>query len=128
MLGDFASLDVQNTYRGSDAYGLHQALDNSDFVIVAEGSNVEDIAPLEQKYHPDILILNIQMRRVALDIIKEILEIYPKQLIIVSAESDNDDYIERAMGVGAVGYFVQEHTVPSLPTVLKNIMLNRAIR
>ncbi|MGJ3494816.1 hypothetical protein [Piscirickettsia salmonis] len=22
MLGDFASLDVQNTYRGSDAYGL----------------------------------------------------------------------------------------------------------
>ncbi|WP_230389639.1 response regulator [Piscirickettsia salmonis] len=107
---------------------MHQALDNSDFVIVAEGSNVEDIAPLEQKYHPDILILNIQMRRVALDIIKEILEIYPKQLIIVSAESDNDDYIERAMGVGAVGYFVQEHTVPSLPTVLKNIMLNRAIR
>ncbi|WP_230389027.1 response regulator [Piscirickettsia salmonis] len=107
---------------------LHQALDNSDFVIVAEGSNVEDIAPLEQKYHPDILILNIQMRRVALDIIKEILEIYPKQLIIVSAESDNDDYIERAMGVGAVGYFVQEHKVPSLPTVLKNIMLNRAIR
>ncbi|QNR80626.1 hypothetical protein [Piscirickettsia salmonis] len=22
MLGDFASLDVQNTYRGSDAYGF----------------------------------------------------------------------------------------------------------
>ncbi|MGJ3493449.1 hypothetical protein ACR9PT_02565 [Piscirickettsia salmonis] len=22
MLGDFASLDVQNTYRGSDAYGI----------------------------------------------------------------------------------------------------------
>ncbi|MGJ3494343.1 hypothetical protein [Piscirickettsia salmonis] len=22
MLGDFASLDVQNTYRGSDAYGM----------------------------------------------------------------------------------------------------------
>ncbi|QGP40258.1 response regulator [Piscirickettsia salmonis] len=79
---------------------LHQALDNSDFVIVAEGSNVEDIAPLEQKYHPDILILNIQMRRVALDIIKEILEIYPNQLIVVSAESDSDDYIEKAMGGG----------------------------
>ncbi|RNC77632.1 response regulator [Piscirickettsia salmonis] len=107
---------------------LHQALDNSDFVIVAEGSNVEDIAPLEQKYHPDILILNIQMRRVALDIIKEILEIYPNQLIVVSAESDSDDYIEKAMGVGAVGYFVHKHTVPSLLTVLKNIMLNRAIR
>ncbi|QIX56676.1 hypothetical protein [Piscirickettsia salmonis] len=26
MLGDFASLDVQNTYRGSDAYGLFLCL------------------------------------------------------------------------------------------------------
>ncbi|WP_395167926.1 hypothetical protein ACGP04_10160 [Piscirickettsia salmonis] len=24
MLGDFASLDVQNTYRGSDAYDNHE--------------------------------------------------------------------------------------------------------
>ncbi|OAJ34381.1 hypothetical protein A0O36_01406 [Piscirickettsiaceae bacterium NZ-RLO1] len=55
-------------------------------------------------------------------------KIYPKQLIIVSAESDNDNYIEKAMDVGAVGYFVHKHTVLSLLTVLKNIMLNRAIR
>ncbi|WP_416430767.1 hypothetical protein [Piscirickettsia salmonis] len=26
MLGDFASLDVQNTYRGSDAYGRPQSV------------------------------------------------------------------------------------------------------
>ncbi|WP_257787110.1 hypothetical protein [Piscirickettsia salmonis] len=29
MLGDFASLDVQNTYRGSDAYDFFQIIKNS---------------------------------------------------------------------------------------------------
>ncbi|WP_155067426.1 hypothetical protein [Piscirickettsia salmonis] len=31
MLGDFASLDVQNTYRGSDAYEKQR--DNSSFKL-----------------------------------------------------------------------------------------------
>ncbi|ERL60516.1 hypothetical protein K661_03162 [Piscirickettsia salmonis LF-89 = ATCC VR-1361] len=39
MLGDFASLDVQNTYRGSDAYELPTTFRNSASILVLMAKN-----------------------------------------------------------------------------------------
>ncbi|WP_077216898.1 response regulator [Piscirickettsia litoralis] len=118
---------IDDDLKGDQA-SLHKALDGSEFYIVAEGSHAKDVEPLEEKYHPDILILNIQMRRVALDMIKEILQVHPNQLIVVSAGSDDDEYIEQAFRMGAAGYFIQKHTAVLLRTILKNIMLSKTKR
>ncbi|WP_230387417.1 hypothetical protein [Piscirickettsia salmonis] len=40
MLGDFASLDVQNTYRGSDAYGLNGLSDTLLLLLMGSSAPI----------------------------------------------------------------------------------------
>ncbi|WP_155067393.1 hypothetical protein [Piscirickettsia salmonis] len=55
MLGDFASLDVQNTYRGSDAYAI-----NTSFKLAMPGG---DITLLTKKTFQDHVVDAAQLQR-----------------------------------------------------------------
>lgn len=101
---------------------LKAILETSGKVTVpATGYDGTDAIELYEKYQPDILLTDIQMKeKSGLEATEEILKKYPNAKILLLTTFLDDEYIVTALKLGAKGYLLKsdyENILPSLEAV-----------
>lgn len=93
-----------------------------DVHVVAIGNDGDQALSLYQEYLPDILLMDIRMKHVTgLTAGENILQVFPAARIFFLTTFADDEYIIKALRMGAKGYLLKQDfssIVPSLKTVL----------
>lgn len=94
---------------------------DADIEVVAMGNNGLDAIRLYHEYHPDVLLMDIRMEEMnGLDAAKEIFKTYKDARILFLTTFSDDDYIIKALYLGAKGYLIKqdfECIIPSIKAV-----------
>lgn len=94
---------------------------DNEIEVVAMGNNGLDAIRLYQEYLPDVLLMDIRMEEMnGLDAAKEIFNTYKDARILFLTTFSDDDYIIKALYLGAKGYLIKqdfECIIPSIKAV-----------
>ena len=89
--------------------------------VVDTGNSGEEAIELYEKYNPDVLLMDIRMKGMTgLEAGENILEHHRDAKILYLTTFNDDEYIQKALTIGAKGYIIKqefESIVPSLKTV-----------
>lgn len=92
-----------------------------DIQVEATGCDGKDAVALFEQYKPDVLLMDIQMKDMnGLEAAEQILGKYADAKILFLTTFSDDEYIRKALSVGAKGYILKqdfEGIVPALQAV-----------
>lgn len=95
---------------------------DEEITVCATGNGGSEALPLYREHHPDILLMDIQMKDVnGTEALKELLAEYPSANVILLTTFVDDAYILSALEYGAKGYIIKqnyESILPALKAVL----------
>lgn len=102
--------------------GLKTILElNTDNEVVALGKDGEDLLPLFEKHHPDVILMDIRMKNMdGIKAGKELLKIYGNAKIVYLSTFHDPIYLKDAQGMGAYGYILKQD-FEKLPKLLETI-------
>lgn len=90
--------------------------------VMALGSSGEEAVELYQLHHPDVMLMDIRMNGMTgLEAGEKILSMDPDARILYLTTFSDDEYIGKALEIGAKGYIIKqdfEGIAPALETVL----------
>lgn len=90
--------------------------------VVATGTNGKEAIALYKQYQPDILLMDIRMPvMTGIEAAESLLSDYTTAKILFLTTFSDDEYIIKALRIGAKGYLLKQHfesIVPSVKTVL----------
>lgn len=93
----------------------------ADISVVALGADGEEAISLYKLHRPDVLLMDIRMQAMdGLTAGSKILESYPEAKILYLTTFSDDEYIIKALRMGAKGYLIKQHfdaIVPALRAV-----------
>ncbi|WP_418418801.1 response regulator transcription factor [Blautia sp.] len=91
---------------------------SGDITVPATGSDGKEAVELFRRYHPDVLLMDIRMKEVSgLDAGAEILKEFPDARILLLTTFSDDEYIVRALKLGAKGYLLKQDYASILPAL-----------
>lgn len=91
---------------------------SAEIHILAIGANGTEAVTLYQKYHPEVLLMDIRMDIMSgLDAAEIILEEEPDAKILFLTTFLDDEYIVRALHLGAKGYILKQNFESLLPAI-----------
>ena len=94
---------------------------SGDIHVSAIGHDGSDALPLYQRYRPDILLMDIRMQhRNGTDALSDVLEQFPDARVLFLTTFVDDEYITKALQLGAKGYIIKqdyETIIPALNAV-----------
>ena len=94
---------------------------SGDIHVSAIGHDGSDALPLYQQYRPDILLMDIRMQhRNGTDALSDVLEQFPDARVLFLNTFVDDEYITKALQLGAKGYIIKqdyETIIPALNAV-----------
>lgn len=89
--------------------------------VVAIGNDGMQALPLYREHKPDVLLMDIRMQKMnGTDALTELLKEFPDAKVLFLTTFLDDEYIVKALELGAKGYIVKqnfEHIVPALKAV-----------
>ncbi|NBK96533.1 MAG: response regulator transcription factor [Erysipelotrichia bacterium] len=92
--------------------------------VLAIGNNGEEAIQLYEQYRPDIMLMDIRMEKMSgLEAGEYLLKHYPHAKILYLTTFLDDEYIIKALRMGAKGYLLKqdfESIIPSLKAVASN--------
>lgn len=95
-----------------------------DIEVIAIGNNGQEAIQLYETYQPDIMLMDIRMDKMTgLQAGEYILNKYPNAKILYLTTFLDDEYIIKALKIGAKGYLLKqdfESIIPSLKSVYSN--------
>lgn len=81
----------------------------SDLDVIAEGSNGLEALEIVEKYHPDILIIDVRMPEMnGIEAVKQLENQHKKVKAIVLSMHDSEEYILQSIKAGAYGYLLKD--------------------
>lgn len=103
---------------------LKTILEASETVnVLAIGKNGKEAVELYEKYTPDVLLMDIRMNTMnGLDAAEIILSEYPDAKILFLTTFSDDEYIIKALHIGAKGYILKQNFESLLPAL--NAVIN----
>ena len=91
---------------------------NEDINVAATGSDGLEACELYRKYQPDILLMDIRMKNMSgLDAATVILQEFPQANILLLTTFSDDEYIIKALRLGARGYLLKQDYASILPAL-----------
>ncbi|QUH25954.1 response regulator transcription factor [Serpentinicella alkaliphila] len=94
---------------------------NDGFEVLAVANSGEDAIKLYKEHHPEILLMDIRMGKInGLEAAAEILNTFPDAKVLFLTTFADDEYIIKALKIGAKGYILKQHynsIVPALNAV-----------
>lgn len=91
---------------------------DSEIEVVAIGHNGKEAITLYQEHKPDILLMDIRMEiMTGLDAGEEILKRYPDARILFLTTFSDDEYIVKALHIGARGYLLKQDFQSITPAI-----------
>lgn len=99
----------------------------SDIDVVARGSNGEEAVEIFEQLAPDVLLMDIQMPSSdGLSAAERIIGEYPEARVVLLTTFADDDYIVRALRIGAKGYLVKQD-VATIAPALRSVMAGQSV-
>lgn len=90
----------------------------SDIAVMASGNSGPEAVRLFEELMPDILLMDIQMPEGdGLDAAERILAAHPEARIVFLTTFADDDYIVRALRLGAKGYLIKQDVADIAPAL-----------
>lgn len=87
--------------------------------VIATGNNGEEAVALYGKYMPDVLLMDIQMKGMnGLEAAEKIIEKDPEAKILFLTTFSDDEYIVKALNIGAKGYILKQDFEGIVPALL----------
>lgn len=91
---------------------------NEDVEVLATGSDGQEACELYRKYQPDILLMDIRMKNMSgLEASAAILKEFPQAKILLLTTFSDDEYIVKALRLGAKGYLLKQDYASILPAL-----------
>ena len=91
---------------------------NEDINVAATGSDGLEACELYRKYQPDILLMAIRMKNMSgLEAATVILQEFPQANILLLTTFSDDEYIIKALRLGARGYLLKQDYASILPAL-----------
>ena len=91
---------------------------NEDVQVLATGSDGRDAVCLYAEYRPDVLLMDIRMKNMnGLEASAEILKADTKANILLLTTFLDDEYIVKALRLGAKGYLLKQDYASILPAL-----------
>ena len=91
---------------------------NPDIEVTATGSDGEEACSLYREYLPDILLMDIRMKGMdGLEASRKILDEFPEAKILLLTTFSDDEYIVKALRIGAKGYLLKQDYASILPAI-----------
>jgi two-component system response regulator DegU len=89
--------------------GLKQVLElEKDFTVVAEVGNGEDAFEQAKALRPEVIVLDVSMPGNGLETCARIKEIMPQMGVVILTMHEDQEYLMRALKVGANSYLVKD--------------------
>lgn len=86
--------------------------------VAASGTDGKEAAELYKIHQPDVLLMDIRMKeKSGLDASAEILEEFPDAKILLLTTLSDDEYIVKALKLGAKGYLLKQDYASILPAL-----------
>lgn len=107
---------------------LKTILESSDKItVLATGSNGNEAIELYRKYKPDVLLMDIRMGEMTgLDAAEVILRQDKDAKILFLTTFSDDDYIIRALKIGAKGYILKQ-SFESIAPALESVCIGQLV-
>lgn len=91
---------------------------NPNITVVASGSNGKEAVSLYRRHRPDILLMDIRMEEMdGLTASEQILQEYPDAKILLLTTFSDDEYIIKALLLGAKGYLLKQDYATIVPAL-----------
>ncbi|BBF42900.1 two-component response regulator [Lachnospiraceae bacterium KM106-2] len=91
---------------------------SKEVTVVGTGYDGEEAVKLYQKYHPDIVLIDIQMKGIdGIEAAKQILKNDEKAKILFLTTFSDDEYIVKALQIGVKGYLLKQDYESILPAL-----------
>lgn len=82
---------------------------NADIEVLATGSSGEEAVAMYETYKPDVLLMDIRMKGISgLEAGEKILKNHPDAKILYLTTFMDDEYIVKALSIGAKGYILKQ--------------------
>lgn len=79
------------------------------FSVVAEGDDGSDVIGLVEEHHPDVVLLDINMKDTnGIEATRQLIESYPDTKAMILSIHDDEAYVTHALKTGASGYMLKE--------------------
>lgn len=86
--------------------------------VAASGTDGKEAAELYKIHQPDVLLMDIRMKeKSGLDASAEILEEFPDAKILLLTTFSDDEYVVKALKLGAKGYLLKQDYASILPAL-----------
>lgn len=91
---------------------------NNGFSVSATGTDGTEALPLYRKYKPDILLMDIRMKKMnGLEASAAVLQEFPLARILLLTTFSDDEYIIKALKIGAKGYLLKQDYGSLVPAI-----------
>lgn len=98
-----------------------------DIAVVALGGTGEEAVALFEVHAPDVLLMDIQMPGMGgLDAAERILAAHPDARVVFLTTFSDDEYIVRALRLGAKGYLIKQE-VATIAPALRTVMAGQSV-
>lgn len=110
------------------ASSLKMILESSEKIqVLALGSSGEEAVRLYEKYDPDVLLMDIRMEGMTgLEAGEKILKSSPEAKILYLTTFADDEYIVRALKIGAKGYILKQD-FQGIASALETVMNGQSV-
>ena len=89
-----------------------------DIQVSATGGSGADAIRLYEEYHPDVLLMDIRMENInGLEASETIMASHPDARILLLTTFSDDEYIIKALSIGAKGYILKQNFESIAPAV-----------
>jgi DNA-binding NarL/FixJ family response regulator len=103
--------------------GLRRIIeDSADMEVAAEASDGREAIHLVQETAPDILVVDLSMPGLdGLEVIARLHGLFPKLPILVLTMHEEEQYVIRAFGAGAMGYITKRSAPEQLVAAIRKV-------
>jgi len=103
--------------------GIRSLLVQAGYQVVAEGSDGDQVEVLVEAHEPDVLLLDLTMRRCSgMEALAVVRSRWPRLPVILLSMHDTRDYVLKAMQAGAAGYLLKDAAVIELQLALQSVL------
>lgn len=91
---------------------------NDGLTVTATGRDGKEAVALYREYRPDVLLMDIRMKEMnGLDASEQILKEFPDAKILLLTTFSDDEYIIKALKLGAKGYLLKQDYLSIVPAL-----------
>lgn len=94
---------------------------SKEIEVLAMGNDGSEALPLYREYQPDVLLMDIRMEKMnGTDALYDLIQNFPDAKVLFLTTFVDDEYIIKALELGAKGYIIKqdfEHILPALKAI-----------